>query len=140
MLKKLVEGERRKAEDGKEEMGNGDWLRSTRRAAEPLGGLHGVDRCLDLGPNGVDRLAQVVGELHSQPVSWRLIKIGAEMQVGLRCDPALFVDDFVDPLMGELRVFCESVGGDPHGLEKLFQQQFAGMDIEVLFHGFSDSR
>ena len=57
------------------------------------------------------------------------------MEIGFRGDPALLVDDFVDPLLGELRVFRQPVGREAHGTKELLPEQFAGVDIEVLFHG-----
>lgn len=106
-----------------------------------LGGLQGMNGGFDLRAEGVDRFAQVVGELHPQPIARRQAKIGGKMEIRFRRDPALFVNDFVDPLLRELSLFREPVGRETHGPKKLLTEQFAGVDIEVLLHGwFSDSR
>ena len=94
-----------------------------------------MDGGFDLWAEGVNRLAQVVGELHPQPIAGRLAKIGGKMEIGFRSDPALLVDDFVDALLGELRVFRQPVGREAQGTKELLPEQFAGVDIEVLFHG-----
>ena len=88
-----------------------------------------------LRTEGVDRFAQVVGELHPQPIARCLTKVSGKMKIGFGGDPTLLVDDFVDALLGELRVFRQAVGGEAHGPKELLAEQFARMDIEVLFHG-----
>jgi hypothetical protein len=93
-----------------------------------------MDRSFDPGSDRVDSLAQVVGQLHAEPIAGRLAEVGAEMEVGFRGDAAPLVDDFVDTLVREPGIFREAVGGDPHRPKKLFPQEFAGMDVEVLFH------
>jgi hypothetical protein len=100
-----------------------------------LGGLEGLNGGFDLRAEGVDRFAQVVGELYSQPIARRQPKIGGKVKIGLRRDSTLFVNDFIDPLLREFRLFRETVGGEAHGPQKLFPEQFARVDVEVLFHG-----
>ena len=63
-----------------------------------------------------------------------MAKINAKMKVRLRGDTALFVDDFVDALLRKLGIFRQPVGRDAHRLKELFTEEFAGMDVEVLFH------
>jgi hypothetical protein len=99
-----------------------------------------VNRRLDLGSDGVDCLAKIVSELHAQPITGRLAKVSTEMEVSFRSDTALFVDDFVDALLWKLRIFRQPVGRDAHRAEEVFTEEFSGMNIEVLFHGFSDNR
>ena len=94
-----------------------------------------VNRSLDLGTNGIDRFAKIAGKLHAQPITRRLAKISTEMKVGFRSDTALFVDDLIDTLLGKLRIFRQPVGRDAHRLKELFTEEFAGMDVDVLFHG-----
>ena len=102
--------------------------------------LERVNLGFDLGTDGVDRLAKLVGELHAQPIAGRLAEIGTEMEVGFRGDATLFVDDFVDALVWKLRVFRQPVGRDAHRPKEIFTKEFAGMDVDVLFHRFNDSR
>ena len=47
----------------------------------------------------VNRVAELIGELHAQPVTRSQAEIGAKMKIGLGSDPALLVYDFIDPLM-----------------------------------------
>ena len=94
-----------------------------------------MDGGLDLWAEGVNRFAQVVGELYPQPIAGRLTKVGGKMEIGFCGDSALLVDDFVDALLGELCVFRQPVGSEAHGPKELLPEQFAGVDIEVLFHG-----
>jgi hypothetical protein len=102
--------------------------------------LKRANRSLDLGPNGIDRLAKLVGKLHAQPIARRLAKISAEAEIGFRRDTALFVDDFVDALVRNLRVFREPVRRNAHRPKEIFTKEFAGMYVDVPFHRFSDNR
>ena len=81
-----------------------------------------MDGGFDLWAKRVNRFAQVIGELDPQPIAGRLAKIGGKMEIGFRGDPALLVDDFVDPLLGELRVFRQSVGREAHRTKELFPE------------------
>lgn len=84
------------------------------------------------GADGVERFAKIVGELYAQPVTRILSEIRAEVEVGFGGNTALFVDDFVDPLVRELRVFGEPVGGDTERRKELFAEKFAGVNVEVF--------
>jgi len=55
------------------------------------------------------------------------------VKVGLCRDAALFVDDFVDALVGKLRVFGEPVGRNAHRRKELFTEEFAGWTLMCLF-------
>ena len=89
----------------------------------------------DLRADGVDRFAEIVSELNAQPVAGRLSEIGAEVEIGLGGDAALFIDDLVHPLVRQLRVLGEAVGRDAERGKKLFAEEFARVNVEVFLHG-----
>ena len=113
------------AERGFADLNFNSQLKLTRGAvsrARALGGLQGMDGGFDLWAKRVNRFAQVIGELDPQPIARRLAKIGGKMEIGFRGDPALLVDDFVDALLGKLRVFRQSVGREAHRTKKLLSE------------------
>ncbi len=97
--------------------------------------MRGWTEALILGPTVLIASRRSWASLHAQPIAGRLAEIGAEMEVGFRGDAPPLVDDLADALVRKPGVFREAVGGDSHRLKKLLPQEFAGMDIEVLFHG-----
>ena len=88
-----------------------------------------MDSGFDLWPEVVDGVAELIGELHPQPVTGCQAKIGAKMKVGLGGNSALLVYDFIDPLVREFRVLCQTVGGDTHWNKEILTRQFSWMDI-----------
>jgi hypothetical protein len=100
------------------------------------GGFEGMDGCLDLAANGVDGFTKVVGELHTQPVAGIQAKVSAQVEVGFRRDAAFFIYDLVDALLREMGVLGQAIGGNSQRGQKLFTEEFAGVDVKVFAHGF----
>ena len=88
-----------------------------------------MDGRLDSVANRVHRFAKLVGKLNAKPVARGLSEIGAKVKVGLGGDPSLLVDDLVDPLMRQLRLFGQAISGDTKRQQKLLPKEFAWMNV-----------
>jgi len=115
-------------------------LNFTRRRCWQLSCPQGMHGRFNFCTDSIEGLAEVVSELHSQPVARHLAEIGAEMKVGFSRDTSSLIDDLVYALVRQLRVLSEPVRGDAERGKKLLAEEFTGVDVEVLLHGFSGSR
>ena len=93
-----------------------------------------MNRRFDLCANRIHGFAEIVGKLHTQPVTGCLTEICAKMEIGFRRNTTLLVDDFVDALMWQLRIFGEPVGSDTHWPKELFPKKLSRVNIDKFIH------
>ena len=85
-------------------------------------------------------VTEVAFELDAHPVAFGQTEIAVEAKTGVGRDAALALKDGRDARERHMDVLRQTVGGDIHGLEKIFAEDFAGGDGRELFHEFRGSR
>ncbi len=81
----------------------------------------------------------VVHDLGTQPVPVGKAEETAQPQVGIGRNGTFARHDVADALRGHADLLCQTILADPHGLQKLFQQEFTGCYQFELAHLSSPS-
>lgn len=84
---------------------------------------------------------EIIMSLQIHPALGVRAKKTGQSQGRISCDRTFSRDDFADAPLGDTDRFCESISCDPHRFQKIFHQNFTGMDWgHISFHSFSPWR